>query len=475
MRSEKIIKATRRARVKWMLLALLFIGIPSLVYSDVNDILLKFYPYIWAREEYSNNIFLSPNATRIADYITTVNPGLRFLTFQPGSYGVDLDVSGGYVYYAKHNDFSYWNAAGRLNSWYAVTPQLSFALRDYLIRSDAARENVYQSQYQYNDQGQFIGDTQPGQFLLSTVRGVQAIYFRNVAEPSIQYRFGRENLLSILYRNNIYRNENPLFEDSMENTLNPRVNYWFDMHNGVSLDYQLSWYTYEVSPDHLMNMVTPRYTYRFDPRTSIYGQYRFEYQDFKSPGVDYYVHNPSFGIHYQFTPTLVGIAQAGWFWQIPTQGTSTQGPHFNLTLTQRAQMTFYTLSFQGGYTEDYVSAQNLGFTKYYSGYGTIQHRLTQRLTIGLAGSMARHLYPTSNQKDWVWDVRGGPSYLVFRWLTVSLEASYRGDNSNISTNDYTEFRAMLTATLARPGYHAGFLGGPGYRPGLFRPGYQPGF
>ena len=465
MKSEKIVKARRRAWIHWTFLTLFFIGVPPFAHADINDILLNFYPYITVREEYNNNILLSPNATKLNDYITTVNPGLRFLTLQPGAYGIDLDASGGYIYYAKNHDLSYWNAQGRLNSWYAVTPQLSFLLRDYLIRSDAARENVYQSTYTYNAQGQFIGNTQPGQFLVSTVRGVQAIYFRNVIEPSMEYRFGRENLLSLLYRNNVYRNENPLFEDSMENTLNPRLAYWFDIKNGVSLDYSLSLNTYQVSQDQLVNMVTPRYTHRFNPRISIFGEYHFEYQDFESPGVDYFVHQPSLGIQYQFSPTLTGVVQGGYYWQIPKQGTKTTGPFYNLSLTQRTPNTQYTLSLQGGYTQDYITAQNLGFTKTYSGYGTIQHWLTSRLSIGLTGSMYRYIYSNNNQKDWVWDVRGGPSYLLFRWLEVSLEASYRGDNSNISGNDYTEFRGMFTITIFRPGYRPGMMGGPGYQPG----------
>ena len=460
MKSEKIVKARRRAWVNWMLLTLFFIGIPSFVHADISDILLKFHPYITAQEEYSNNILLSPNATKLADYITTVNPGLRFSTAQAGAYGIDLDVSGIYNYYAKNHDFSYWGAFGRLDTWYAVAPSLTFRLRDYLIRSDDARENTYNNQY--NAQGQYIGNTQPDQYLLSTIRGVHAIYFRNVVEPSMEYRFGSENLFSVLYRNNIYRNQNPQFEDSMENTLNPRLAYWFDIRNGVSLDYYLTLNTYQVSPDQLANVVTPRYTYRFSPRTSIFGAYRFEYQDFESPGVDYYVHNPSLGIQYQFSPTLRGLAQGGYFWQIPKQGSKAQNPTFNLSLTQRLEKTLYTLSFQGGYMEDYVTAQNLGFTKTYSGYGTIQHRLTEKLNVGLTGQLTRSIY-ANDQKDWFWSVRGGPSYLLFRWLTVSLEASYRQDHSNISAYDYTEFLAMFRITLAQPGFQPGLMGQPTYR------------
>ncbi|MCJ7786028.1 MAG: hypothetical protein MUP41_19015, partial [Desulfobacterales bacterium] len=149
MKSGKIVKARTIGWMNWTLLTLFFVCIPSFVHADISDILLKFYPYITATEEYNNNIFLSPNASKLADYITTVNGGLRFFTLQPGAYGIDLDVSAGYNYYAKNTGLNYWSSAGRLDSWFAVTPRLTFRLRDLFIRSDAARENVYSSNVQY--------------------------------------------------------------------------------------------------------------------------------------------------------------------------------------------------------------------------------------------------------------------------------------------------------------------------------------
>lgn len=431
MKSKKIDKAKRVAWVNWTFFTLFFIGIPSLVHADINDILSKFHPYITAQEEYSNNIFLT-NTNKIGDFITTVYPGLRFSASEAINYGIDLDFIAGYVFYAKNHDLNYFNPSGTLNAWYTISPGLTFRVRDYLVRSDAARETLY------------AAGAQPDQFLLSTVRGQQAIYIRNVVEPLVEYRFGREDLLSVLYRNNIYRNENPRFEDSQENTINPRLTYWFDVRNGVTLDYFLTSGTYERGPDELGQGARVRYMYRFDPRTSIFGEYYYEWQNFKSPGIDYRTHNPSLGIEYRFSPTLTGTAQGGYFWQIPNQGSKTKGPSFNLSLTKTAIETTYTLAFQGGYTEDYFTAQNLGFTKYYRGYGRISHRLTERMTVGLTGSLERAIF--TGQKDWIWGVWGDVSYQMLRWLTVSLEASHREDHSNISGLNYSEYRGIFRIT-----------------------------
>lgn len=462
MKSGTIGKAKRMGWVNWTFLILLFIGTPSSVHADISDILLKFYPYITAEEEYSNNILLSPNATKLADYITRVTPGLRFSTLQAGAYGMDLDVSGGYTYYKKNNEFSFWGLQGRLNSWYALTPELTFRLRDYLIRSDAAREDVYSSSRLYNAQGQYIGNTQPDQYLLATQRGVHAIYLRNVVEPSVQYRFGRENLAQLLYRNNIYRNNNPLFEDSTENTINPLLNYWFDIRNGITLEYTLTFGHFQVSDDLVSHEARGRYTHRFDPKLSLFGEFIYTKEHFMGNTADDDVYSPSLGIEYKFSPTLTGTLQGGYFWQFAQDDSRTEGPSFLLSLIQRGQKTSYALTLHGGYSRDYFTAQNLGFEKYYGAYGTFNHILTQRLSVQVTGSVDKVWYP-DNRKDWIWDGRVSASYLLFRWLTLTLEGGHREASSTVAGLDYSEYSGMFRITLARPGYQPGMVGGPTYR------------
>jgi len=433
MKTKGMDKPKRISWINGLAFTLFFMGVPSLVYADINYILSKCHPYVTVEEEYNSNIFLSNNKNKIDDFITTASVGLRFSALEERRYGVDFDFRAGGVFYAKEHQFSYFDPSGSLNAWYAATPRLTFRVRDYLIRSDAARESVY------------TANAPPNQFLLSTTRGEQAIYLRNVVEPALEYRFGQENLLSVLYRNNVYNNQNPQFEDSMENTINPKLTYWFDIRNGVSLDYYFTYNSYQLSPDQFINAVTPRYTHRFNPRTSIFGEFHFEWQNFKSPGIDYYVYNPSLGMEYRFSPTLIGTAQAGYFWQTPEEGSRTSAPSLNLSLTKSEERTTYSLSFQGGYTEDYITAENRGFSKYYRMYGTITHRLTEKLTVGVTGSMERATF-SNDQKDWIWGISGNASYALLRWLSLSLQVEHHGDNSNISDLDYAQYRGIFRIT-----------------------------
>jgi len=443
-------KTKKTGCVDWLITLVLIIT-PSMVLADVGDILLRFQPYITVQEEYNNNIDLTATHKR-DDYITTISPGLRFST-SPRSpvtrefrraptaedkFGVDLDLRGGFVIYAKEEDNNYISLNGTLNAWYALTQNLNFRVRDYLIRSDETRETDYSA------------TALPGQNLLSRTNR-RVTYYRNVVEPSLEYRFGRENLIAVNYRNNVYEIKSRIYEDSMENYINPRLTYWLNIRNGVSFEYGLILGDFQRSPDFVGHMGMGRYTYRFNPRTSIFGEYTQLWRDFDSPSIDYVVYRPSIGIEHALTSTLSGRAQLGYFWQDPNRGSTTNGFSYNVSLTQRAERTTYTASFQGGYTEDYFTAENLGFNKYHRAIGRITHQLLQRMTVGFSGSyewakFSGSVIEVKKPIDQIWAIGGDTSYQILRWLTVSLDASHRENHSNISDRDYSEYRGIFRIT-----------------------------
>src|SRR4030043_990927 len=247
---DKLMKLNKLNRLWFGLscVALLTVGIPSIVNAELGDLFSYFQPYISVQEEYNSNIDLTPTNRR-DDYITTVSPGLKFSTLPRSEvtrahqaptaeqkFGMDLDFNAGFVFYAKEEDNNFTSLNGSLNAWYLFSPKLSVRVRDYLIRSDEIRE------------ADFSATAIEGQTLISiTTRRVP--YYRNVFEPSVEYRFGRENIFGINYRNNTYRIKSQLFEDSMENYINPRLTYWFNIRNGITLDYGLTLGEFERSPD----------------------------------------------------------------------------------------------------------------------------------------------------------------------------------------------------------------------------------
>jgi hypothetical protein len=430
----------------------MLLWVPTIACAELGDLFTYFQPYISVQEEYNSNIDLTPTNRR-EDYITTVSPGFRFSTLPRSEvtrgqqaptaeqkFGMDLDFNAGFVFYAKEEDNNFTSLNGSLNTWYLFNPKLSFRLRDYLIRSDEIRE------------ADFSATAIEGQALISrTTRRIP--YYRNVFEPSVEYRFGRENIFGINYRNNTYRIRSDLFEDSTENSINPRLTYWFNIRNGITLDYGFTLGDFERTPDFVGHAVTGRYTYRFNPRTSVFGEYTYLMRDFESPSTDYDVHRPSLGISHSFSPTLSGSVQAGYYWQNPERGSTTDGFFYDVSLSQRAERTTYTISFQGGYTEDFFTAENLGFTQYYRAIGRASHQLLEKMTVGLFSSYEWIKYygdvvETPRRNDRIWTVGGNAAYQLFRWLKLSLDASYRENHSNFDTADYSEYRGIFRITAS---------------------------
>jgi len=411
------------------------------------DFLSQIHPSLAVQEEYSDNIDLTPTNKK-DDFITTTFLGLRYSTSpattetpgliqesapsQPS--GLDLGYRLGLVYYAKNEENNYTSHDGQLNTWYSFGRHFSVRLRDNFIRSEDPREQNY-----------YVGGPS-GDYLLGTQR-TRNVYIRNVVEPSARYQFGRENALELNYRNNLYQTQDPNGEDSQENYINPRMDYWFNVRNGITLEYGLTLDEFERSPDLVGHMGRGRYTYRFNPRTSVFGDLIFLNRRFEPPGIDYTVNNPSIGLQHNFSRSLSGIFQAGYFIQKPENGSYVSAPSVNLALTQTGEKTTYNIAFLGGYREDYITAENSGFVQSYRGIINVNHRLAARFNVGLGAFVEWAEYPDS-QKDFIWEVRGTASYQILRWLTISLDAVHREDNSNLNEFDYKENRGIIRLTAS---------------------------
>jgi hypothetical protein len=432
------------------LVATLFIMIPIPVNADITDVLSKFHPYLVFRESYTDNLFLRQKNT-LSDWLTTVGLGLRFNTspassFVPGQilevaptterYGVDLDFTVAPVFYARNTDDNYTSYIGRLNSWYTFDRRLTIRMVEYVTRSETPQEAVYQP-------GAAPGQYYPG------ISPNRSIWLRNIFSPSLEYRFGREDIFTLTYRNNIYQNKSSLSENSTGNTINPLLTYWFNIRHGITLEYAFTDGTFEKSPNFISNFARGRYTYRFDPLTSIFFQYNSTNQNYESPGINYTIQNPSIGGEHFITRNLSGIAQVGYYWYNPQQGNSNNGFTGNVGLIQRTEKSTFNLSFRGGYLLDYFTATNSGFIQSYGGYGVISHRLGERINVGVNGSLVKNYYPNTGERAWYWRAGGNASYRILRWLTISADYYYQNNDSNIDANNYTENRItlMLNATM----------------------------
>ncbi len=413
----------------WLFGLILIGGLSSRLYGDTGHI--KIQPYITVQEEYNDNINLTAKEQK-ADFIHTLFPGISFSN-PKATTGIDFDYRLGLVFYSSATDNNYISHNGKLNTWMGLGPMWTLRLKEDFLRSEEPRE------------GDYSLPTSGTQSVYSTNRA-RAVFLRNVLEPSVDYQFGKENRFTLGYRNNLYRTQSRLAQDSQENMFKTSLIYWVNVKNGLMLDYSYSRGEFENSPTLRSQSAKVRYSYRLNPKTTYYGEYAFLRNDFDSPGINYVVHNPGLGIDHAFNPALSGNVQVGYFWKNSDNGT-TNGYTYQAGLTQRDSKTVYTLSIQGGYTEDYFTAENLGFVRFHRAIGKMTHRVRERTTLDVSGSLERAEFDP-NRTDWIWGLSGNVSYQPLKWLTLFLEISHREDNSNVESFSYIENRALfkLTAT-----------------------------
>jgi len=417
---------------------LLLLVINATPYAYGAGLISQFHPYISLKEEYNDNLNLT-STNKIEDYITTVQPGIKFSNMDARE-GVDLDYSLGAVFYGKNSNLDYISHNASLNAKYLTSAHINFYLKESFIRSDNPIEREY------------FTTTEENKYMLAT-KTERAPYWRNVVAPTIEYQFGPEDRLGVNYRNNIYRTESASGQNSQENTINPFFSYWFDKRNGISLEYGFTDGDFDNTPDLTGHMANARYIYRFGPKTSVFAEYTYSKRTFESSepsesqfSADYDIHEPGVGMTYAIGPTLTVSAQVGYFWAKPKTGSGKDGLSYKAELANSDPRTTSKLSLQGGYTEDYFTSENSGFIQYHRLTGSLNHKLDKRLTIGCLGSVEQADYNRDDRRDTIWGIGGTSSYMPLKWLTFALEITHRERQSNIDLNDYTENRAMFMIT-----------------------------
>jgi hypothetical protein len=410
----------------------LFVSIPYAAYAAGPSTEPGFHPHISVEEEYNDNINLT-SRNEVDDFITTVKPGIRYYNMDSVS-GIDLDYTAGFVFYDDDSKKNYVSHNGSLNLKYLTKEHFNFYFKDNFIRSDDPREREY------------FTLTEENKYVLSTKTERQP-YWRNVAAPTVEYQFGPENRVGVNYRSNIYQTESITSEDSREDYVNPYFAYSFDAKNGIYLEYGYTIGHFERSSDLKGHRGNTRFTHRFDPKLSVFGEYTFSRRNFDPPSVDYDTHEPSVGISYAFSPVLNGSVQAGYFVKNPETGSKTDGFSYRANIANRDVKTSYVLSLQGGYNEDFFTSENLGFSRYHRLTGSVTHSFDKRTSVGLYGNGERAEFD-ADRKDWIWGIGATASYNPLKWLMFSLDVSHKNRDSNVDINDYTENRGIVRITAS---------------------------
>jgi len=411
-----------------LVLAIILFACIALSPSDVFAVEKKFQwsTRITLSETYDDNINLDPH-DKEDDWITTVGPGLT-LAFLLEETEVRLSYDIYFSYYAKNNEDNDVRHSLTLTGLKGI-PVAENVTLDLDESFTVSEEPVEVSQQ-----------------TSSSTRRSRKRYYRNTAGARVNYLFGREDSLYVGFRHRLLINEDSDYEDSQEFQPGAGMAYWFTIRHGVSLDYEYTRAEFDASDDFDEHYGRFTFMYRFSPRVRTNIFYSYDSFDFKGTEEDYEVHSGGAGFDLEVTENSSLSLSGGYYYRDRERSDSNEGFSGSFLFSRTFARGSLDLKASTGYREQYIAAENLGFTEYYTASASLTYQLLERLTTNISGFFWRDEYKDVEPKrnDDTWQGLVGLNYRLLPWLSSSLSYQYRRVESNLRENDYTDNRVTLT-------------------------------
>lgn len=399
---------------------------------------IEITPMITVGETYDDNIFLDKDNEK-SDYITTVSPGIGF-NISSRNNGLNLFYSPTFVRYHEYsaNDTTRHNA--RLHLWQEMGKSWRLDLTDDYLKSEEAAETSFAG-YQER-QG---------------TRHTRYTYQRNAADAALTYRFGPRDTVTVGYRHELVENRDPSLDDTTEHGPYGSVVYWFDARNGMDLRYRFTRTEFErndgnpTGDDFDGHRVDARYLYRFNPRTTGYIGYGYTRRDFETASrEDRRVHEGSAGLTHGFSPRTSLTLNVGYY-KPDGYGAGDDTGHvsYGATLERKFERGTVSLRGTGGWDEDYLGAEQRGYTRYWTVGGNVDYTLLRNVTAYAGASYRKNRY-LSAVEDGTYRGQGGLRMRFLRWYSLGLEYAYLNRRSDNPNDEYVDNRIMLTLSASRP-------------------------
>jgi hypothetical protein len=395
-------------------------------------------PRLYLEEQYDDNIFLTETNEQ-DDLITTISPGID-LKYQTPTTTLDLDYELRRSLYTDFSELDFTGHHARAEARKEFGPRFSAGISEFFIRSEDPIEL-----------------TGIPVFERPSIRaGARNRYTRNIIEPEITYRFAENRAIRLQYRNIALRNKAADVADQDQDALNALLTYRLNIHNGLEFFYEYTDQAYDptIPPESPRsfegNELRGRYTYYFNPRTSVFLEYRVYNRDFERQAadfVDYKVHDGRTGFSHDLYESVTVSASAGYALRDSSAGDdeSTFSGRFDLT----GQYKHLTADVYGeiGFDDDFLSAESLGFNEFWRTGFNGRYQFARRLWADGTFYFERDKFIDLNRRDKLWSMRGALNYQILEWLFASLEYWRNERRSNIPFASYNDNRYFGRITV----------------------------
>jgi hypothetical protein len=398
--------------------------------------LVELTPSLLVRETYDDNIYLEPTDEQ-SDYITAVSPSLNLRLLAEDTH-LELLYAPTFVWYSNEDQNDTVRHSGTATFSHDLTQFVTFDLSDTFIKSEEPMEETEE---------------------VENVRDTRDTYRRNAFSTSLGWRFGPEDLFTIGARHSLLKNQDPTVDDGKIRNPFATMTYWFNLKNGVELDYAYTdasfWRDDDQEPgdDYSGHGAGVRYIHRVTEHASGFFSYRFTNRDFDGNTEDYAVHHGSIGLEHAFAQDLSVSLEGGYFIQKNDESDDQTGYSYNASVEKTFERGAFFIGGAGGWDEAYLEAERTGFSRYWS----IQARLDYQIVAPLAayGGWSYRLDKgeedaAGEERNWgTWRRSCGLTWTFLRWFSLALDYTYASREDDVESEDYTDHRFMLSLTASR--------------------------
>jgi hypothetical protein len=404
---------------------------------------------ITASQEYDSNINLDKENEE-DDWITRVGPGLS-LAILTEEAEVKLDYDMAFTYYARNQDNNIVRHDLTLSGIdnFPVSERMTLDLNNAFHVSEEPVEVSKE---------------------VNSTRRTRDRYYRNTFRGRLNYLFGPQNSFYVGFNHDLLINDDRDLEDSNRYGPTAGIAYWPSIRHGLNFDLVYSWGHFEESADYEQYRGDIAYIYQYSPRTQANLRYAYDSLNYDADSLeervdviegtvvgrdDYVVHSASVGLSHEFTPNLSTSLSGGYYYQDNERRDDNEGFIGDGSITQAFPNGFFSLNASGGYTQQYIEAQNIGFSEYFLVGASVSYQFTEKFSGVLSGSYRRDDYKEAlltNRIDEKWNGGIDLTYTPFSWLSASLGYDYREEDSSYAADNYTRHLVMfrLVGTYRSP-------------------------
>ena len=456
---------TRKKRLLILSVALLIANATALHAAQVN-----FTPAFFVSEEYTDNLFLSPDDTKVDEFITIAGVNLSG-EILGRSAGLELNYNPSYYAYADRDDLDYWRHAANILFYKGLGRNTTIELSSAFLSTQTARDSSERVRRDDSSQagaagteeeateGEENGDAivpEGASISVDNTRRGRDEYRQLVNNIRLNHQYGFRSNVYAGVRYNIYEDPDvAVGEESNENKeWLPEFGFtnWFNQRWGLAFAGSYSDRDYDDRDDRKEYYGSLRLLRNFNRRTSGFIEVEHTTLDFdeETDDEDYRLFAPSIGFQYQIARRTDIELGAGYYIQEFDESEDEEGFYVNGDIAHEWIYRQGRIRLDGGsgYDVEDQGSEDLGLQIYYEVGLDARYNFTSRFFGELYTSYRYDDYPnrTPDRSDQTFEAGAKVNYQALRWMSLELAYDFSDVTSDIDTVEYTENRVILTIT-----------------------------